>query len=83
MTLKQLREIMEREGAKMIIVEDGEPVMIISPLQTGKQVQFNLDKKENKEDNDHKDIKEINQNMELITKDELPVDELRVEDLPF
>lgn len=83
MDIKQLREIMEREGAKMIVVENGEPVMIISPVNFSGQKSFELDKTEKKADNDIKETKEINQNMDLITKEELPVDELRVEDLPF
>ncbi len=71
----------------MIIVEDGEPVMVISPFESVGQRKFelekDLDKNREKTDNETKDSKEINQNMELITKEELPVEELRVEDLPF
>lgn len=67
----------------MIIVENGEPVMVISPFHSGVQKQFDLDKKEKKVEGENKEMKEINQRMDLITKEELPVDELRVEDLPF
>ena len=33
MDLKQLQELMKREKGKVIIVEDGEPVLIVMPYE--------------------------------------------------
>ncbi len=115
MDFKQLKKIMEEEGGKIIIVENGEPILIVSLLKKEQQrlsfcpssfsdeakiVPSLLPKDErldtssfvNSEVSDKKEKKmerateekiKVIQGTESLTKEEMPLDELTIEDLPF
>jgi|AntAceMinimDraft_18_1070375.scaffolds.fasta_scaffold00688_27 hypothetical protein len=95
MDLKQLKEIMEREGGKVIIVENNEPILIVSLFKEKQRKltlehSFSLDANSAKDENSALEKKpeiekeqKIIQGTELLTKEEMPSDELTVEDLPF
>ncbi len=73
MDIKELKNILDKENAKIIIVEDGVPVMVVSKFK-GAQESLPLDKPHLIEDT---------QNTEFLTQEEVSNDELTVEDLPF
>jgi len=94
---------MEKENAKVIIVENGEPILIVSPFKDSQQSlplessqdftiakneEFLFPKKElDKKTEKTKDAKEqelrVVQNTDLLTEEEMPSNELTIEDLPF
>jgi len=103
MDLNQLKKIMDKENAKVIIVENGEPILIVSPFKSSQQslplessqdfiITKNesslfpknaLDKSAKKVQDIVKQESEIIQRTDLLSKEEMPSDELTVEDLPF
>ncbi len=82
MDLQEIKNLLE-DNTKIIIVENDKPIMVISSLKS------NADQK--KLDLNQKPIElraeekkpDISQSTEVIAKEEMPVDELRLEDLPF
>jgi hypothetical protein len=101
MDINQLKKILDKEKSKIVIVENGEPIMVVSSFEDYQQrLSFNpapeaarpgtasfygdkIDRKSNLTDNRPGKRQEIIQNTELISKEELPSDELTIEDLPF
>lgn len=103
MDLNQLKKIMDKENAKVIIVENGEPILIVSPFKSSQRLlplqssqnfiiakskpslfpKNTLDKSAEKVQDIAKQESEIIQRTDLLTKEEMPSDELTVEDLPF
>jgi len=92
MDLQEIKNLLAREkNAKIIIVEDGKPVMVISGIENNEiQPSLDFDKQENQQERIVEEPKnkeglteDIRQSTELIAKEEMPVDELRVDDLPF
>ncbi len=103
MDLNQLKKIIDKEKAKVIIVENGEPILIISPFEDNQQSlplkssqnftimkeeeslfsKNALDKKMEKGQDIVKQGQKIIQNTNLLTEEEMPSNELTVEDLPF
>ncbi len=109
MDINDLKKIIEQEKAKIIIVENGKPILVISPFkdnqqqklefgEKGQKEMMEIQKEENKEETEiptkeekdkervdltEKQRKEVNQSTEVISKEEMPLEELRVEDLPF
>jgi len=96
MDLQEIKNLLAKEkNAKIIIVEDGKPIMVISSIENNEtQARLTFEKQEIRQNNkqeeivqelrsEEKLINDINQSTELIAKEEMPVDELRVEDLPF
>lgn len=91
MDLQEIKNLLSREkNAKIIIVENGKPVMVISGVENS-DAQPKLDfsgrggrQETIIEETENKDIAEdVRQSTEVIAKEEMPIDELRVEDLPF
>jgi hypothetical protein len=82
MDLNQLKKIMDRERAKIIIVENGEPIMVVSRFEDYQQ-RLLFDKKKERLENTLSRQPKIIQSTKLLTKEEMPADELTVEDLPF
>ena len=85
MDLNQLKKIMEKERAKVIIVENGEPILVVS-LFDEEQQQLSLervDKRAKKTEYMAEQGPKIIQSTDLLTKEEMPADELTIEDLPF
>ena len=76
MNIKELKNILDKENAKIIIVEDGVPIMVVSKFQ-GEQEKLPLDIPQEIPNN------EVTQSTELLTQEEVSNDELTVEDLPF
>jgi prevent-host-death family protein len=70
MDLNEIKKIVEADGGKFIIVENGEPVMVITSFEEYKR-KLSL----SKNDSEKKDSKEI--------PEELKSEELKVEDLPL
>jgi len=99
MDLQEIKNLLAREkNVKIIIVENDKPVMIISGIENSEiQPRLNFSKQDSgfsKQDNEQEKIiqepehekglaEDIKQSTELIAKEEMPVDELRVDDLPF
>jgi len=108
MDLNQLKRLMDKEKAKVIIVENGKPVLMVSRIESYQEqplsdsapegsnpLPFAKDKsieaknvdtaKENPEDRAELEApkQEVAQSTELLAKEEMPSDELTVEDLPF
>ncbi|MEA3421906.1 MAG: hypothetical protein U9Q97_09565 [Acidobacteriota bacterium] len=96
MDLEEIKNLLVQEkNVKIIIVEDGKPVMIISGIENNEmQPKLNFSKKESKQEKERERIiqepqdreelaENIRQSTEVIAKEEMPVDELRVDDLPF
>ena len=103
MDLNQLKKIIDKEKAKVIIVENGEPILIISPFEDNQQSlplkssqnftivkeeeslfsKNALDKKIEKAQDIAEQGQKIIQNTNLLTEEEMPSNELTVEDLPF
>jgi hypothetical protein len=103
MDLSQLKKIMDKEKAKVIIVENGEPILIVSPFENDQQslpLQSSqnftivkeekslfprnaLDKKTEKAQDMVEQEAKIIQNTDLLTEEEMPSNDLTVEDLPF
>ena len=96
MDLQEIKNLLAQEkNAKIIIVEDGKPVMVISRIDNNEaQSSLAFDRQERKPESKEEEIikepeekeeliKDISQSTELIAREEMPVDELRVEDLPF
>ncbi|MEA3452890.1 MAG: hypothetical protein U9Q96_00955 [Patescibacteria group bacterium] len=103
MDLKQLKKIMDKERAKVIIVENGEPILIVSPFESSQQSlplessqdsviekkedslfpENVLDKSTEKVKDMGKKESEVIQRTDLLTEEEMPSNELTVEDLPF
>ena len=92
MDLQEIKNLLAREkNAKIIIVEDGKPVMVISGIENNEiQPSLDFDKQENQQERIVEEPKnkeglteDIRQSTELIAKEEMPVDESRVDDLPF
>ena len=100
MDLEEIKNLLAQEkNVKIIIVEDGKPVMIISGVENNEmQPKLDFIKKESKQESKQESGREriiqepqekeglaedIRQSTELIAKEEMPVDELRVDDLPF
>jgi len=76
MDLQEIKNLLSKEkNAKIVIVEDGKPVMVIASIENQDQSKFEFSKQKEEED--------TSQSTEVISKQEMPVDELRVEDLPF
>ncbi len=80
MDFNQIKRMLEKEDVKIIIVENGQPLMVISRYKDYQQL--DLDKKAREIDNVAKKSQEM-QDMETITSEEMPLEELRVEDLPL
>jgi len=72
MNIQELKKILDKENAKIIIVEDGVPVMVVSRFES--QEKLPLDNSRQIEDT---------QNTETLTQEEVSNDELTVDDLPF
>ena len=113
MDINDLKKIIEQEKAKVVIVENGKPVLVVSPFKDEQQQKLEFGEKKYKEimeiqeeeqrgeqigekeglikdaekqekvDLTEKEREAINQSTEVISKEELPLEELRVEDLPF
>ncbi|MBU3918758.1 hypothetical protein KKC63_02535 [Patescibacteria group bacterium] len=96
MDLQDIKNLLAKEkNAKIIIVEDGKPIMVISGIENNEtQARLTFKKQETRQENKQEEIvqaprdeeeliNDINQSTELIAREEMPVDELRVEDLPF
>jgi len=102
MDLNQLKKLIYKENAKVIIVENGEPILVVSKFkESGEQLSLHpiseeqkplssslikdegLDKKEEIVEDIAVKPEKIIQDTEVLTKEELPADELTVEDLPF
>ena len=109
MDINDLKKIVEQEKAKVVIVENGKPVLIVSPFKNEQQQKLEFGEKKNREimeiheeekkgktgylskedknqgkvDSIEKERETINQSTEIISKEEMPLEELRVEDLPF
>jgi len=69
MNLEDIKKLLK--DGNIVIIENGKPVMRITKIEDESQVKFEFKKPE------------IKQSTEVITKEEMPLDELRVEDLPF
>ena len=91
MDLQDIKNLLSREkNAKIIVVEDGKPVMVISGVENS-DMQSKLDfsklnakpEIELEEPEERESIEDTRQSTEVIGKEEMPVEELRVEDLPF
>lgn len=80
MDFNQIKRMLEKEDVKIIIVENGQPLMVISRYRDYQQL--DLDKKAREIDNIAKKSRET-QSTETITREEMPLEELRVEDLPL
>ena len=79
-----MKKIMEKAGGKVIIVEDGEPTLIISLFDEERQLSLEgLDKKAKKTEYTAEQEPKIIQSTDLLAKEEMPADELTIEDLPF
>ncbi len=82
MDLQEIKNLLE-ENTKIIIVEDNEPVMVISSLKNNvDQKKLELDQKPIELKGEEKKP-DVSQSTEVIAKEEMPVDELKLEDLPF
>jgi hypothetical protein len=82
MNLQEIKKLLEK-NTKLIIIENDKPIMVISSLNNeSNQKELELDKK-SIETNIKEEKPDIFQSTEVIAKEELPVDELRLEDLPF
>jgi len=73
MNIQELKNILDKENAKIIIIEDGVPIMVVSRFEKTQET-LPLD--------NHQDIDDT-QNTELLTQEEVSNEELTVEDLPF
>lgn len=93
MDLNQLKKIIEKVKTTVVIVENGEPILIVSPFEEQQQ-QLSLDSSSfvkndrveeisKKEEEIIKQSPKIIQNTDLLTREEMPADELTIEDLPF
>lgn len=89
MDLEQIKNLLKDGTTKVVVIEEGKPIMVISGLaETSNQARLAFDNPEKKEARTEKQEpaeskQEISQSTEVISKEEMPVDELRVEDLPF
>ena len=83
MDLNQIKKLIDKEGGKVIIVENGEPVLIISRIEGEHQQKMALEKRRQESGGGFGQNREISQSTELLAKEELPAEELTVEDLPF
>ena len=103
MDLNQLKKIIDKEKAKVIIVENGVPILIVSPFEESQQAlplqslkdftitkdeqslfsKDTLDKETEKVQDAMDQESESIQNTDLLTEEEMPSNELTVEDLPF
>ncbi len=90
MDLEEIKKLLAND-TKIIIIEDNKPIMMITALDyESNQGKLNLEEKPLEEKPlEEKPIEmsgaeeDISQSTEVIAKEEMPVDELRVEDLPF
>ena len=60
MDLNEIRQFIEEEGGKFIIVEDGKPVMVITSFEEYKKKKINPEKKTKKPvspESDEEDLK--------------------------
>ena len=60
MDLNEIRQFIEEEGGKFIIVEDGKPVMVITSFEEYKKKEINPEKKTKKPvspESDEEDLK--------------------------
>ena len=73
MNIQELKNILDKENAKIIIIEDGVPILVVSRFEKTQET-LPLD--------NHQDIDDT-QNTELLTQEEVSNEELTVEDLPF
>ncbi len=76
MDLDEIKEIIEADGGKFIIVENGKPVAVFTSFEDYKN-KLRLKKLDNSEK-----INLQKKNQKLIPK-ELEEEELKIEDLPF
>lgn len=83
MDLNQIKKIIDREGGKVIIVENDQPILVISKIEGEHQQKLSFDKSKQETQRVFSQNKEISQSTELLAKEELPTEELTVEDLPF
>ncbi|MBU3964362.1 hypothetical protein KJ591_03255 [Patescibacteria group bacterium] len=85
MDFNQIKKLIDKEGGKVIVVENGEPILVISRIETEKENQqkMSFEKKRQAMRNIFDESKGISQSTELLAKEELPAEELTVEDLPF
>ena len=85
MDLEEIKKLLAND-TKIIIIEDNKPIMMITALDNeSNQGKLNLEEKplEEKPIEMSGAEEDISQSTEVIAKEEMPVDELRVEDLPF
>ncbi|MCX6738395.1 MAG: hypothetical protein NTY11_03220 [Candidatus Parcubacteria bacterium] len=83
MDLNQIKKIIDKEGGKVIIVENDQPILVISKIEGEHQQKMSFDKNKQETQKVFDQKKEISQSTELLAKEELPTEELTVEDLPF
>jgi hypothetical protein len=83
MDLNQIKKIIDKEGGKVIIVENDQPILVISKIEGENQQKLSFDKNKQEVQRIFSQNKEISQSTELLAKEELPTEELTVEDLPF
>ncbi|GEM_PF-868862 len=83
MDLNQIKKLIDKEGGKVIIVENDEPILLISRIEGEHQQKMPLERKKQEVRNVFDEKERINQSTEMLAKEELPAEELTVEDLPF
>ncbi|MBU1046126.1 hypothetical protein KJ616_03355 [Patescibacteria group bacterium] len=83
MDLNQIKKLIDKEGGKVIIVENDEPILVISRIEGEHQQKMPFEKKRQEMRSRFDAKKEISQSTEFLAKEELPAEELTVEDLPF
>lgn len=83
MDLNQIKKIIDKEGGKVIIVENDQPILIISKVEGEYQQKMSFDRNRQEPQKVFDQKREISQSTELLAKEELPTEELTVEDLPF
>ena len=66
MNLDEIKKIIEEDGGKIIIVEQGKPIMVITSFEEYSKKKAKPEKK-----------------AEVSAPQEIPEDELKIEDLPF
>lgn len=79
MDLEEIKKLLAKD-TKIIIIENDKPIMMITGLDNqSNQKKLELEEKPIEMGG----AEDTSQSTEVIAKEEMPVDELRVEDLPF
>ncbi len=77
MDLNEIKKIIEEDGGKIIIVENGEPVMVVTSFADYKKGRGKSEVKPKE-----KNLKPLSDDMQDLPP-ELSEEELKIEDLPF